>query len=305
MNGMMSMSMPVVPCYGIDETTTFWSQDLLLAILAAKLPGITFGDVNNAFRVGFTQSERSGPQWFLHYGSVRVLELYFQGANFNDDWVRLETLLENKESSKFKFKLCVTNREPWYEWQGSEGSAPPLDIHIRPVEYNPRWQLAWKYTTAKDGQPTIEIARIEGFEFTIIHTLHASDLGMEHKATFSRDGKPLTFARAGGEEWMRKRKPILMHKHWTYITISMSAHLARKWEVAKNYTPEKMSDPWPNHESHVMSEGETAWISDDDRATAHRLSNEWIETHLQGAASAPSGGLKAMLTKLQKCALAE
>ena len=82
MNDVMSMSMPVVPCYGIDETTTFWSQELLLAILAAKLPRITFGDVNDAFSVVFIR-ENAGPQWFLYYGSVRVLELYFQGAHFN------------------------------------------------------------------------------------------------------------------------------------------------------------------------------------------------------------------------------
>lgn len=287
-----------VPCYGIHETTTFWSEQQLVELLRVENPAIILGGLNEPFSIVFSLTPEQGPQWFLKYGKVRVLELLFSGATFNEDWPELEQLFD-KDANTHKFKLCVENRSHWY---GSEGSAPPVDIQIRPEGYNAAWQLAWQYARAADGQPTIEIARVEGGKVFIIHTLRGSDLGAHVDRTFTPDGEELAPERAGGAEWLSKRKPILMSKHWSYITISMNAHLARKWDVEKGYSRENWSDPVPRFQSYTMSPAETAWISNDNRATAYRLTNTAINTHLVGP---PAGTVGSMLASLYECALAE
>jgi hypothetical protein len=290
------MDVPV-PDYGIFQTTTFWSQQQLVGILAAKNPTIRLGDVNEKFSVVFASSAKHGPQWFLMYGQVKVLDLGIHGANFNVDWVALEQILD-KDSNTFNFKLSVINRPYWY---GSEGSAPPVDVHILPAEYDAHWQLAWQYKTAANGQPTIEICRVQGGKYICIHTLRGSDLGMHVDKQFVETDKVEAPERAGGAEWLGKRKPILMNKHWGYITISMSEHLARAWDIAKGHTTGKWSD------AYTMSADETAWISKDNDFTAYSLLENLLKSKGVGPAGSAAGPrtVGAMLATLRTCALAE
>jgi len=251
----------------VGNTTTFWSEQDLENLIKSKQPQYIFDNSNKSFDciggVGCI---------YLKYGSDLVGEFGF-GHNFDsrEDIAKWQELYD-ASTNKRKFRLYFANN------YGPGGTQAPADIHIRPLQYDQSWKLAWKYK-AKD-EMEIEIFRVEdenNFESeNVIHTLSSSDFN------------------ANGVSWLRNRSPIVIQKHKTYITICASAHLKRFWQ-------QQVADQWhkPAYDIHVMSDDEAAWIERDNIIVLRNL--QQVPQHATAV-----GGLaavKAMLGALQ--ALAE
>jgi len=242
----------------------------------------------------------------LKCGFNTVLEFVFASFQVFVDAPQWEMQLD-QTTQQFKFKLYISNAEnlTYDEFSHIEGFPPPDDLQQRPVEYNPAWPLGWQY---KQGQDTIQIFRVEGGARVVIHTLRPED-----------------FIGAAAEEWFRKKLPIVLHKHKTYLEICPSLWLARVNEVRKSYGREKMSDPKPDFSSHTMTADETAWVSEDDaialawlhhREKVAERALERTKKHQEqaaeralkrtknngGAAAVGGAGLHAMLATLQQLA---
>ena len=268
------------PTYLIETTTTFWSQQDLVALVCQKNPTLKLQEVNEEFSLDFepTHKHQEGMLCYLKYGNVRVLEFVFGGIDFNVDWPKWEELLD-KTTNTFKYRLYINNRPSWH---GSEGSAPPPTIYIRPDQYDPGAQLEWRYKKNEEGRlqspHAIEICQVDGDARHVIHTLRGEDF------------------RPGGENWLSKVKPIVMQKHETYILICPSDHFARAWHNLQSYTREKWSDPVPNFRKYTMSQDETAWISKDSEFITKYIFKDTRQAHTC------AGDMHAMLGTLQQLA---
>jgi len=161
-----------------------------------------------------------------------------------------------------------------------EGHPPPEDLAQRPSGYDPAWQLGWRYAE-QEGQNTIEIFRVHGGATPVIHTL-----------------RPESFIFGGAQDWFRKRLPIVLHKHKTYVLVCPSLWLARVNDVRKGYTREKWTDPRVDLYSYTMTAKETAWVSKDDAVAV-----SWLEHHAQREQrKRKAENVAAMLARLSEVA---
>lgn len=231
----------------VTATTTFYSQDDFVNF---EHPGVL--DPN----LKFNFLSRNG-QYYLQYGKDDVAHFSFDNPiDFVEDYVGWEEQLDTT-TNKFKFRLDIKNA-----YRGDPSVMPPVDIWIRPDGYDPAWQLVYKYKKmeiAGREQNVIEISRLEGRTFFLVDTVQATDLKWR------------------GVLWLQERKPIVMHKHATYITIRASAHLARL-AIFRHHTF-SWSDPDRTFEYYKMSPQETAWISPDQDFYTGKLTKHTTLAH--------------------------
>ena len=290
---------------------TIWSQQALQGLIAAKNPDALTQVQQDWSRLRLERSRYNG-NWYLKCGFNIVLEFMFPSFRVFVDAPQWETQLD-QATQQFKFKLYVSNAEnlTYDEFSHIEGFPPPDDLQQRPGEYNPAWQLGWQYRQESEGnmiRNIIQIFRVEDGARVVIHTL-----------------RPGLFIGDNAEEWFRKKLPIVLHKHKTYLEICPSLWLARVHDVRKSYGREKMSDPKPDFSSYTMTADETAWVSNDHAITLAWLHHqekvaqralERTKKHQQeaaerevkriknngGAAAVGGAGLQAMLATLQQLA---
>ena len=228
--------------YPINETTTFWSEDELVELIREK-------DQDFVLKEGkkFSIRENLLPkqnfesnlyQCFLRYNYKEVLEFVFSGSfHWWEDDPTWEQQLDTN-TQKPKFRLYIGNRHPVVNISGA--TEAPADIHICPDGYSPAMQMAWQYNTNQEGHNVIELFRVEDGQRHLIYTLTSTDF------------------KSSDDSWLKARKPIAIHKHRSYITIRLSAHLARTWSIHESYKANV------KYTGYTMSADETAWVSDDD-----------------------------------------
>ena len=219
-----------VPLYTIAETTTFWSQDELVALVRNRRPDFDFENMNKPFKC-----TPGSDCLILQYGGVKVGEFGF-GSNYDYD-----EDMPKWEEENGKFRVYIGN------FHGYRGTQAPENIHIRLRGYDTSMKLGWKYTKNKDSQdPEIEIFRVDDDNLfkanNVVYTLRHTDFN------------------ANGKWWMDARNPIVIQKHNMYVTICASAHLKRTWagELADR------ARTLAQCVSYIMSDDEVAWISRDN-----------------------------------------
>ncbi len=246
-------------------------------MIKSKNPTMDLRELNKEFslRIGYTRKD--GMTASLWYGWDRAVYFGLDGLDWEVMTPTWEKLYDGGTNT-FKYRLYIANGDnlTTEHFRYVFGSPPPPDIHIRPHVYDPAWALGWKYVRNAEKHSVIEIFRVADSEQHVIHTLLASDFGER------------------GSDWLDKRRPIVILKHRTYISICPNLLLAHQYSMAR--TPEKWSDPWFNPFSYTMSADETAWISDD----VFDVVKSWFVPSRSGEAQ--TIGLGAMLSTLQRLA---
>ena len=176
--------------YLIDTTTTFWSEDELVALIRENDPEFVLKESGN-FWLSFRYTKERGNECLLKYKFKTVGEFNFASFDWGEDTPTWERQMDT-QTGKSKYRLYIQNR--------NDSEAPP-DIHIRPDGYNPAMQMAWKYGKNEEGLNVIEIFRVEDEQRHLIYTLTSTDF------------------KSSDYSWLKARNPIVIHKHRGYITI--------------------------------------------------------------------------------------
>ena len=220
--------------YTIEKTTTFFSQDELVDMIREKNPDIKLENFNEQFIMKDSATQAGGVQWFLQYECINVGEFLFPCSfEYKEDKPMWKTQLG--ADNKIKYKLDIVNWHP-VAYGGIEA---PADIYIKPLAYSQFSKLAWSYVPYEKVDCVIEIFEVKDGHQHWIYTLTSTDFARHDKS------------------WLKSRKPIVIEKHQTYITIRPSASLNRMWGVHESYVGNT------NFIGYTMSEDETAWISPD------------------------------------------
>ena len=251
------------PGYLINEVTTIWSQETLVAIVRAKNEDFDFQDGNKKFGLVREYTEAWGVRWFLTYGYKKVLHLGLSDSLFEWqlDTPKLEKQFDQHTNTN-KFRLYIDNATG----QGLR------KIVVRPEAYNPAWPLAWAYIFNRDGeigaQHVIEVSRVdEGGQKHLIYTLKGADFG------------------PGGRDWFKGKKPIVIQKHKTYITVHASRFLKEQWAALETfYVNTRIS-------AYTLLADENAWISDDEAKESKSLEEVSLFQHAD---------MRVMLATLQE-----
>lgn len=217
-------------------TTTFWSEDEIMGLIRAKDPDFNF-DAQRRYR--FRLQEQFVKGWgvlfYLYYNDIQCAELLFP-AIF-EDWEDRPSLqhLFDETTQSYKYRLRVENRGKAVNNMFFQA---PIDVNVRPARYDARAKLAWEYVD-------VDATHLE---------LRISEVRWDGNVGLCR--MPIATLSPPENLWQLK-PPIVIVKHKTYFTVSPSINLKRTLWFQNRRT-----------DRGVMSDAETAWISDDIRRGA-------------------------------------